>query len=148
MYQGLVITHSYLRYIILLMLVIVIVVSLIGLLNKVPYSRRHDKAGLFLFICAHTQLLIGIILYVVSAGYGHRVQFNSETMKDPALRYFAVEHAAMMLVAVAFITVARISAKKTPVDQKKHLRMLVYNALALGLIIVTVYFLGGQYNTY
>ncbi|HYC84139.1 MAG TPA: hypothetical protein VEB86_02910 [Chryseosolibacter sp.] len=148
MYQGLLITHSYLRYIILLMLVIVIIVSLVGLANKVPFSKRHDKAGLFLFICAHTQLLVGLILYVVSMSAGYRVQFNDQTMKSPALRYFAVEHLTMMLVAIALITIARISAKKTPVDQKKHMRMFVYNLLALVLIIVTVYALGGEYNTY
>jgi hypothetical protein len=148
MYQGLLIIHSYLRYIILLMLLIVLIVSVIGLMNKVPYTRRHDKLGLFLFICGHTQLLLGIILYAVSAASGYRVQFNSETMKDPALRYFAVEHSIMMLLAIGLMTVARVSARKTPIDQKKHQRMLFYNGLALALIVVTVYFLGGGYNTY
>jgi hypothetical protein len=148
MYQGLLVTHSYLRYIILLMLVIVIIVSLVGVMNKRPFTRRDDKLSLFLFICAHTQLLIGIILYFVSYGGGHRVQFNAQTMKEAALRYFAVEHALMMIIAIALITIARVSSKKTAVDQVKHKRMLIYNALALVLIIATVFVLGGQYNMY
>jgi hypothetical protein len=148
MYQGLLVTHSYLRYIILLMLVIVIIVSLVGVMNKSPFTRRDDKLSLFLFICAHTQLLIGIMLYFVSYGGGHRVQFNAQTMKEAALRYFAVEHALMMIIAIALITIARVSSKKTAVDQIKHKRMLIYNALALVLIIATVFVLGGQYNTY
>jgi hypothetical protein len=148
MYQGLLVTHSYLRYIILLLLFIVIIISIIGWLNKVPFTKRHDKLGLFLFICAHTQLLLGILLYIASYAGGYRVQFNDQTMKNDALRYFAVEHSLMMVAAIALMTIGRISMKKTVVDQSKHKRMLLYNSLALVFIIVTIYFLGGQYNTY
>jgi hypothetical protein len=144
MYTGLLQIHSYMRYIILLMLVIVIVISLIGLINKGPFTRKHDKASLFLFICTHMQLLLGIILYFA----GQRVMFNSQTMKDPALRYFAVEHVSVMLVAVVLITLARTGAKKLTVDQQKHKRMLIWNSIALLLIVVTVFVLGGKYNTY
>lgn len=148
MYHGLLVTHSYLRFIILLMLIIVVVISVAGVAGKKPFTRKHDKVGLFTLICAHIQLLVGVILYLVSYAGGHRVQFGSQTMKDPALRYFAVEHAVMMIVAVAFITIARISAKRTPIDRKKHRRMLVWNLLALVIILVTVYTLGGEYNRY
>lgn len=149
MYTGLLATHSYLRYIILLVLVIVIVMAVIGLITKTPYTRKHDKVSLFLMLCAHTQLILGIIIYIVSLVEGdHRVQFNSQTMKDPALRYFAVEHAFAMILAIALITIARSSAKKNPVDQIKHRRTLILNLLALLLIIVVVFVMGGKYNTY
>jgi hypothetical protein len=69
-------------------------------------------------------------------------------MKNAALRYFAVEHSLMMLIAVVLITIARIGTKKLAVDQAKHKRMLILNSLALVVIIVTVYVMGGQYNTY
>lgn len=148
MYTGLLVTHSYLRYFILALLVIVVVISLVGLINKNPYTRKHDKVNLFLFICAHTQLLLGIVLYIVSLTGGQRVQFNSETMKTPALRYFAVEHAFSMLIVIALITIARISTKKLAVDQAKHKRMVILNSLALLIVIVVVFGLGRNYNTY
>jgi hypothetical protein len=148
MYTGLLATHSYLRYFILVLLVIVIVISLFGVINKNPYTKKHDKVNLFLFICAHTQLLLGIILYIVSLAGGRRVQFNAETMKTPALRYFAVEHAFSMLIVIALITIARISAKKIAVDQQKHKRMLILNSLALLIVIVVVFVIGKNYNTY
>jgi hypothetical protein len=137
-------THSYLRYIILLLLVIVIVVSLMGLANKAPFTKKHDKLSLFLFICAHTQLLVGIILYFT----GDRVMFGGETMKTPALRYFAVEHPLAMVIAITLITIGRTGLKKTPVDQAKHRRLLIYNLLALLVIGVVVFYLGAPYNTY
>jgi uncharacterized membrane protein len=144
MYTGLLQIHSYMRYIILLMLVIVIVVSLLGLINKGPFTKKHDKLSLFLFICTHMQLLLGIILYFT----GQRVMFNSQTMKEPALRYFAVEHVSVMLIAVVLITLARTGAKKLAIDQQKHKRMFIWNTIALVLIVVTVFVLGGKYNTY
>jgi hypothetical protein len=148
MYSGLLATHSYLRYFILLLLIIVIVISIVGLINKNPYTRRHDKVNLFLFICAHTQLLLGLILYIVSLTENRRVQFTSETMKTPALRYFAVEHALAMLIVIALITIARISTKKIAVDQAKHKRMVILNSLALLIVILVVFVMGKNYNTY
>lgn len=144
MYTTLLATHSYLRHFILIFLVIVVVMSLVGLINKTPYSKRFDKVNLFLFMCAHTQLLLGIILYFG----GDRVQLGDNTMKEPALRYFAMEHPLMMIIAIALITIGRISAKKTPVDQIKHKRLVIYNTAALLLIIVVVFVMGQPYNTY
>jgi hypothetical protein len=148
MYQGLLATHSYLRYFILILLILVIVISLVGWLGKKPYTKKHDKLSLFLLICTHTQALVGIILYIVSWTGGHRVQFNSETMKAAPLRYFAVEHVTAMIITVALITIARSSAKKTPIDQSKHKRLVLLNTLALIIIIGVVYGLGRNYNTY
>src|SRR5688500_11831523 len=103
MYQGLLLTHSYLRYFVLILLIIVILISLIGLINKKPYTRTDDKVGLFLFICTHTQLLVGIILFFVSPF----VQFSGSAMKDPVTRYWLVEHNTAMIIAIVLITLAR-----------------------------------------
>jgi hypothetical protein len=134
MYQGLLLTHSYLRYFVLILLIIVIVISLVGLMSKKPYTREHDKVGLFLFICTHTQLLVGIILFFVSPF----VQFSGAAMKDPTTRYWLVEHDTAMLIAVALITAARSTAKKMPVDQDKHRRLLIFNLIALIIILITI----------
>jgi uncharacterized membrane protein len=134
MYTGLLHTHSYLRYFILILLIIVIIISLIGLINKKPYTRTDNKIGLFLFICTHIQLLVGIILFFVSPF----VQFSGSAMKDPTTRYWLVEHNTAMLIAVVFITLARTTSKKMTVDQQKHKRMFLFNLIALVIIIATI----------
>jgi hypothetical protein len=134
MYHGLLLTHSYLRYFVLALLIIVIVMSVIGWLKKRPYTREHDKVGLFLTICTHTQFLVGIILYFVSPF----VQFSGAAMKDPTTRYWLVEHNTAMIIAVALITIARSSSKKMPVDQDKHKRLFIFNLIALIIILVTI----------
>jgi uncharacterized membrane protein len=134
MYHGLLLTHSFLRYFVMILLIIVIIISLIGLLNKRPYTKEHDKVGLFLFICTHTQLLVGIVLFFVSPF----VQFSGAAMKDPVSRYWLVEHNTAMLIAIALITIARSSSKKMPVDQDKHKRLFIFNLVALVIILVTI----------
>jgi hypothetical protein len=138
MYNGLLLTHSYLRYFILALLIIVIVMSVTGLLSKKPYTRTHDKVGLFLFICTHIQLLVGLILYFVSPA----VQFNGAAMKDKMTRYWLVEHSLAMIIAIVLITLARTTSKRMPGDQDKHKRMFVFNIIALIIILGTIWLSG------
>lgn len=134
MYNGLLITHSYLRYIILIMLVVVIITSLAGLINKKPYTDTDNKLGLFLFISTHLQLLLGLILFFISPV----VQFSGEAMKDPSTRYWLVEHNTAMIIAIVFITLARTTSRKMTTGEAKHKRMLIFNVIALAIIILTI----------
>ncbi len=134
MYNGLLIAHSYLRYIILIMLIIVIMTSLIGLMHKKPYANTDDKLSLFLFISTHLQLLIGLILFFVSPA----VQFSGAAMKDAITRYWLVEHNTAMIIAIVFITLARTTSKKMTVSEARHKRMLIFNLIALAIIVLTI----------
>src|SRR5690606_40723846 len=107
MYNGLLFTHSYLRYIVLILLIVVVITSLLGLVNKKPYTNGDNKLSLFLFISTHLQLLVGLILFFVSPA----VQLSGDAMKDATTRYWLVEHNTMMLIAVVLITLARTTSK-------------------------------------
>jgi predicted acyltransferase len=120
------------------MLIVVIVQSLLGMVNKKPYGSMDNRLGLFLFILTHTQLLIGIILYFVSPA----VQFSGAAMKEASTRYWLVEHNTAMIIAIALITIARISSKKMVNDADKHRRMFILNAIALAIILVTIWLSG------
>lgn len=134
MLTGLLQFHSGLRYLVLLTLIIVIIKSLAGWLGQKPYNRVDDKLSLYLFMLTHIQLLLGIILYFVS----DMVQFNEATMSNKELRYWAVEHVTIMLIAIILITMARITSKKLTDAVAKHKRMFIFNALALLLILMAI----------
>jgi H+/Cl- antiporter ClcA len=116
------------------MLIVVTVSSLLGWLNKKEYSSTHDKLSLFLLIGAHLQLVIGLVLYFLSPF----VKFGSETMKVAETRYWTVEHSLMMIVAIALITVARITSKKRGDTFERHKPMLLLNSLALVVILAAI----------
>lgn len=116
------------------MLVVVIITSLAGLINKKPYTDTDNKLGLFLFISTHLQLLLGLILFFISPA----VQFSGEAMKDPSTRYWLVEHNTAMIIAIVFITLARTTSKKMTLSEAKHKRMLIFNVIALAIIILAI----------
>jgi hypothetical protein len=134
MYTGLLHTHSFLRYFVLILLIVVIVQSLLGWLSKKPYGSLDNRLGLFLFIFTHIQLLVGLILYFVSPF----VQFSGAAMKDASTRYWLVEHSSMMLIAIVLITMARVTSKKMTDNTAKHKRMFIFNALALLIILAAI----------
>ena len=134
MYNALLVAHSYLRYIVLVLLIIVIITSLMGMMNKKPYSSTDNRLGLFLFISTHLQLLIGLILFFVSPV----VQFSGAAMKDATTRYWLVEHNTAMLIAIVLITLARTTSKKMADGPLRHKRMFVFNLIALAIIVVAI----------
>ena len=144
MYSGLFHTHSLLRYFILAALIVVIVKAVISLMNKQPYTKADNRIGLYLFIFTHMQLLIGLILYFISP----QVKFGSATMSDKLTRYWTVEHLTAMIIAVVLITLARTSIKRMTDDSAKHRRTLIYNAMALAIIVGTILMSGrGLFST-
>lgn len=134
MYTGLLHAHSGLRYIVLALLVVVVAKSLVGLLNNKPFEKIDEKLTLWLMIATHTQLLVGLILYFVSPF----VQFGANTMKEATIRYWTVEHAFGMLVAVLLITLARTTTKKLTDDKAKHKRVFIMTVLAFVIVVGTI----------
>ena len=134
MQDLLILTHSVLRYFLLVFLLIVIIRSLSRWQKKSEYSGLDEKVSLWLFMLTHTQLLIGLILYFVSP----LVIFSGASMKDPIARYWLVEHISMMLIAIVLITMARITAKKMSDAVAKHKRLFIFNAIALLVIVAAI----------
>jgi hypothetical protein len=134
MYQTLLLSHSLLRYFVLIALIAVIIKSLMGMMNKESFGKWDNKISLYLLIFTHLQLVVGLILYFVSPW----VKFSGETMSDKISRYWTVEHIFGMLVAVVLITIARISIKRMTSDQAKFKRLFVFNLIALLIIVVIV----------
>lgn len=134
MYTGLLHTHSSLRYVVLLLLVIVVAKSMVGLISKKPFEKADEKLTLWLMIATHIQLLVGLVLYFVSPV----VKFGSDTMKDSLIRYWTVEHAFLMLIAIVLITLARTSTKRITESSAKHKRVFIMSAIALVLIVLSI----------
>lgn len=131
--------HSGLRYIVFVLLVIAIVQSLVGWLGKKPYTDANRKMNLFAMISAHTQLLIGLVLYFLSPW----VKFAASSMKDHDLRYWTVEHISMMIIALALITVGHSRSKKARTAEAKHKAIAIFYILG-GIIIVVAILQSGR----
>ena len=138
MLTGLLHTHGLLRYIILILLLITIVQSLSGWLGKKTYTPTHRKLTLFTMIFTHTQLLVGLILYFISPTVQVGLATMGEAMKDASLRFWTIEHMAMMLIAVVLITLGNIRSKKAATDEAKHKQVAIFFILALIIIFAAI----------
>ena len=129
MHDILVPVHSILRWILMLLLFASLIKSIQGLMSKRAFTGADNKISLFLMIAAHTQLVVGLVLYI---------PWVSMDSSIPEVRFFKMEHLTMMLLAIALITIGRIRSKKAADAHKKFRNLFIYNLLALILIILAI----------
>lgn len=135
----LVILHSWLRWILLILLLASIVKSYSGLSSKKALTAGDKKTWLFTMISAHTTLLIGLILlFFGTYGIAKGVPEGISVMKNSTYRFFWVEHPLMMLIAIVFITIARGQAKKSTPDAVKYKKAFWFFIIALLLILASI----------
>lgn len=130
--------HSAGRWILLLLLIFAILNSLIA--GKRPYIRTDNRLGLILTIVADIMLLLGIYLWFVGP-WGYKLieeRGMSAVMKDPGLRFFAVEHLAGMLIAIILIHIGKTQGKKPIGDKAKHRRTMIFYLVALLIILASI----------
>lgn len=126
--------HSTVRYFVLIAMIVSLVRSAMGWFGGAAFGKTDEKLSVWLLIMAHTQLIIGLILYSSSPN----VKFAASTMKDTTLRYWTVEHITTMIIAITLITLSRITSKRVTTDLGKHKRVFLYNAFALALILMAI----------
>lgn len=138
MYNGLLHLHSVLRWVILILLLVAIYKSFSN--RKNTFTQGHRKTGLFLMICADVMLLIGLYQWI-SGPLGLKsikAMGMGAVMKEPILRFFAVEHFIGMLIAIIMIHIGYSYAKKNIPDSVKHKRTVLFYSLALLIILISI----------
>jgi len=123
--------HSGLRWILLFVLVIAILTALKRWMARSPYQTTDKKWFLLSLIFSHLQLVIGLYLYFVSP----RVVFNESTMSDSDLRFYAVEHISVMVIAILLVTIGYRIAKSAKTEYTKYKRIFWYFFIALVLML-------------
>jgi hypothetical protein len=131
--------HSYNHYLLLAALIFVLYRSFSGWLGNKPYEKADNAASAALVGLTHLQALLGLIMYFGTSAYTTTAFSNMKAaMKDEWQRYFTVEHATMMLVAVVLIQLGRTLSKKASVDAEKHKKVAIYTSIATLIIVGTL----------
>lgn len=130
--------HSILRWAVLLFGVWAVISAMGAVMSKRPYRSGDNKTGLFFMISCDIQLLLGLILYFSGMWFDKVKAGMGAVMKDPAERFFAVEHALMMIIAWLLVHIGRTSVKRAGTDTQKHKRSLIYYGIALLIILAMI----------
>jgi hypothetical protein len=132
------IIHSILRWAVLLFGVLAVLGAIGAVASKRPYRSGDNKLSLFFMICCDIQLLLGLVLYFTGMWFEKVKSGMGAVMKDPAERFFAVEHALMMIIAWLLVHVGRSMVKRADTDAQKHKRTLIYFGIALLIILLMI----------
>lgn len=130
--------HNILRWAILLFGLWAVFAALGAVISKRGYKSSDNKVSLFFMIGCDIQLLLGLYLYFSGMWFDRVKTDMSGVMKDAAMRFFAVEHALMMIIAWLLVHVGRSMVKRADTDAQKHKRTLIYFGIALLLILAMI----------
>lgn len=139
LYSILLPVHSILRWLLLIAAVGSVALAFIGWFGKKPWTKTDDKLGLAFTSLMDLQLLIGLILYgFLSPITLTAFQNFGGAMGNTAMRFFAVEHIFMMVIAAVFAHIGRALSKKGASDLVKHRRAAIWFGLALLVVLVAI----------
>jgi hypothetical protein len=139
MYTGLLHSHNGLRWLVLLALLVSIVLALSGWFGKRDWNKSDKLSGLLLVIFMDLQFVIGMVLYAFVSPIT-KAAFNDfgAAMKNADLRFYAVEHILIMIIALVLVHIGRAKSKKDIAPWKRHRTAAIFYLISLLLIIVAI----------
>lgn len=139
MYTGFLHLHDVLRWLLLISIVITLTKYLIGWLGKKQWTKVDNILGIVFMSIFDLQILIGLVLYFfLSPITEYAMSDFSGAMKDSELRFYAVEHFAMMLIAAILVHIGRAKSKNALNDVAKFRIASIFYLIALVLVVVAI----------
>ena len=132
------ISHNILRWAVLLFGVWTLMNALTGTFSKRSFTGSDNRTGLLFMISCDIQLLIGLILYFNGPWFSMLKNNTKEVMHDGVNRFFAMEHALMMIIAWLLVHIGRSMVKRAGNDAKKHRLSLIFFGLAILIILAMI----------
>ncbi len=138
MYATVLALHSLTRWLVVVSLLFALLVSYRGWLRNKPFTKFDNGTRHITATIAHIQLLLGLWLYFISPLISYFLHNYKIAVKDRSMRFFGMEHAAMMLVAIIIITIGSAIAKRKKLDEQKFKTMAIWFSIALVIIIINI----------
>ena len=136
MYTGFLHLHNTLRWLLLLTILITLAKYLLGWFADKPWTKTDNLLGIIFTSLMDIQLLTGLVLYFFLSPVTKLALADfGAAMKDSGLRFYAVEHFSLMLIAVVLVHIGRAKSKKMKVDRKKFKTAAIFYLIALVIIL-------------
>ena len=139
MYTGLLHTHNLFRWLVLIAAVLAIGFAFAGWLGNKDWKKKDNIIGLLLTIFVDIQLVVGMVLYLfVSPLTKAAFADFGAAMKNADLRFYAVEHFLMMIIALIVIHIGRSKSKKAKASFRKHRAAAIFYTIGLIIILAAI----------
>ena len=139
MFTTLLAVHSLLRWVVLGTAVFALWRAVTGASSRRIWTSTDENAGKYFVLFLDLQVLIGLVLYVgLSPMTQAAFQDFGGAMGNSVLRFWAVEHIAGMLVAVALVHIGRVRARRVLLPGARHRTLVTFFGLALLAMAITI----------
>jgi hypothetical protein len=138
MYTTVLLIHSWLRWAVILAGLFAIFRGMGGWSGLKVWTRVDERAGFWFMATLDLQVVLGLGLYLFLSPFTAAAfdDFGG-SMGNAALRYWAVEHTAGMILGVVLAHVGRIRTRKAAAA-KKHRAAAIFYGLALLVILASI----------
>jgi hypothetical protein len=139
MYLTTLTLHSLLRWAVLGLGLWAVLRAYAGVSSRRAWAPVDDSVGRWFTISLDVQLLLGLVLYgLLSPITTQAFSDMGGAMRDPVMRFWAVEHIAMMVVALALAHVGRARARRAATDTSRHRTSAIFYTLALIAVLAAI----------
>jgi len=139
MYSAILISHIVISILLIILSIYIVMRSLFGVLGRVNFSLFYDiNIPIIAVILLYLELILGFLLYAI---YINKLEvlINQENANAYfSARFWAVEHAILMLFAIIFGHLGLVYAKNLEDDGKKFKKNLLYFGLSFVLIFISI----------
>ena len=104
-----------------------------------PWGGSHRGTNIAYMASVHLNVVVGLVLFsglspMTTAAFADM----GGAMKDSVLRFYAVEHPFLMVLAAVFATVGNIKGKRGADDAAKHKAVKIFFSISLLLILLGI----------
>ncbi len=139
MYEVVIQIHRYLSWLLLGAAAFALFRAWSGLIFRKYWSSADKLAGNLFTGLIDLQLVAGIILYAGLSPVTTAVFSNfREGIREPELRFYAIDHILVMVFAFILIHTGRSLARKAQFASRKHRISAVWFTLATALILFRI----------
>lgn len=138
-YTGLLHLHDTLRWLILLTALVTLLKYFIGWFGQKNWQKSDNILGAVFTGIIDLQLLVGLLLYAVYSPITKAAfQDFGAAMKNNDLRFYAVEHLILMLIAIILIHIGRAKTKRAVGSKAKFGTALLFFGIGYILILAGI----------
>ena len=132
MYTLLIVAHSWLRWIVLVAGLLAFARALAGRSSRRTWGPGDEAPGRWYTILFDVQVLLGLLLYVWASPITMAARQNmAAAMGYSATRFWLIEHALGMIVALALAHVGRARVRRALTDRDRFGKAALFYGLSV-----------------
>ncbi len=139
MYSIVLTLHSLIRWIVVIAAIAAVVVAFRGWFGRREWALLDNRLGLVFTISMDVQVLLGLILYIfLSPVVRAAFEDFGAAMTTTNVRYWAVEHVSLMILALILAHVGRARVRRAAEDLARHKSAAIFFGLAFLVLLLAI----------